>query len=60
MASRTGSGKQPGRHDTRKSSRPGYAEEQLRPKRKDPKLPGEGGAEESHNKPAREPGRGNG
>ncbi len=43
-----------------KKSNPGYAEEQLRPKREHPKLPGEGGAEEPHNKPQRKPGRGNG
>ncbi|HJU27350.1 MAG TPA: hypothetical protein VJ722_11775 [Rhodanobacteraceae bacterium] len=60
MASKTGSGKQPGRHDPRKRSEPGYAEEQLRPGHKRSRLPGEGGTEEPHNKPRRKPGRGNG
>jgi hypothetical protein len=56
MAPRSDSGK----HTPRKHSRSGYAEEQLRPKRKHSKLPGEGGAQEPHNKPQRKPGRGNG
>lgn len=39
---------------------PGYAEEQLHPKEKGRKLPGEGGPHEPHNNPKQKPGRGNG
>jgi hypothetical protein len=46
--------------DPRREPRPGYAETELKPKRKPPKAPGEGGPFEPQNDPKRKPGRQNG
>jgi hypothetical protein len=46
--------------DPRREPRPGYAETELKPKRKPPKAPGEGGPFEPQNDPRRKPGRQNG
>lgn len=52
--------KPPGKDDPRKQSTTGYAEEQLHPKERGRKLPGEGAPHEPHNNPKQKPGRGNG
>lgn len=46
--------------DPRREPRPGYAETELKPKRRPPKAPGEGGPFEPQNDPRRKPGRQNG
>jgi len=46
--------------DPRKKSTPGYPEEQLKPKSRQPKAPGEGAPTEPQNNPTKKPGEGNG
>ncbi|MBB3228599.1 hypothetical protein FHW69_003241 [Luteibacter sp. Sphag1AF] len=43
--------------DEGKQPTPGYAEDQLKPSKGKPKLPGEGGAQESQNMPKKKPGK---